>query len=193
VPPVDLYTSAKSPQLGSSPSDAVEQADDDDEYVYDVYYREREGWGSGPAGRSDSGMHPLAVPGHDGALGTDALPDPLAPLSAATGMLVPAERAPMATLEGLRAADLESDDELEVEDEGSEEWDEGEDEDSNDEGFYRNDYPDNEGPDSEEEMNGWAGEKRSDSEEEEESDDNGELSRSCASPRHADSPPADMY
>ncbi len=53
----------------------------------------------------------------------------------------------VAHLEGFE----DSDDELEqAEEEGFESYDEGEDEDSNDEGFYRNDYPEQELPEAEE-------------------------------------------
>lgn len=53
----------------------------------------------------------------------------------------------IASLEGFE----DSDDEIEqVEDDGFESYDEGEDEDSNDEGFYRNDYPEQELPEADE-------------------------------------------
>ena len=82
-------------------------------------------------------------------LGGEVVPPEAAALTPTwfPGLEFAGPNAVVAHLEGLE----DSDDELEhAEEEGFESYDEGEDEDSNDEGFYRNDYPEQELPEAEE-------------------------------------------
>lgn len=213
-PPRDLYdASAAHPgntQKEEDGSSSSSEEDSDSEYVYDIYYREREppaSWGSGgAAGASDVGLRPAQVQGHStldaASVGPRAPPEVVGssdPLSRSTSaQWGPNHNLPMATLFGLTSADIRL---LEEADQGNgeagddpaglasilvpdagdgsavnkpgdsdDDFDEGEDEDSNDEGFYRNDYPDREVGDDEEEAEdyeddevdpwGWAGPRR---------------------------------
>ncbi|UZJ51780.1 hypothetical protein CBS101457_001100 [Exobasidium rhododendri] len=183
-PPRDLYkstTAAHKPELQSD-SDSAESEDGD--YVYDIYYREKETmWGSGPGGASDAGLRPAKVAGHED---VGILPGVEAGEKASAEAQYAKE--PMATLVG-----FDNEDDLinqmeaasqslsqEGLNDSSDDFDEGEDEDSNDEGFYRNDYPEDEGQE-EEEFNqagwGWSGPRRrrqKASSSDEEDDDEGE-------------------
>jgi len=180
-PPADLYKSTAKKDQYESPD--CESEDSEDEYVYDIYFREKESmWGSGPAGPSDAGLRPAEVAGHEI---ISTLSGPEAGKAVAAEQQYPVE--PMATLVGFSDEDdlineMENASRLmaqEVPNDSSDEFDEGEDEDSNDEGFYRNDYPEDEGEE-EEEFNqagwGWSGPRRrgqrasSDDEDEEDGD-----------------------
>lgn len=158
---------------GSSEEDTVtgkenqiaEQDDDDeDDYVYDVYYRDMMPSKAGPQGSAETGLQPAQVAGRGKGSSAAAVPDSMALPRVLGGEVVPPESAaltpnwfPGLDVAGLNAvvASLEgfedSDDELEqADEEGFESFDEGEDEDSNDEGFYRNDYPEQELPEADE-------------------------------------------
>ncbi|KAJ1028668.1 hypothetical protein NDA16_001834 [Ustilago loliicola] len=145
----------------------VEEEDDDEEdYVYDVYYRDMLPTKAGPQGSAETGLQPAQVAGREKGASSayTAVPDSMALPRVLGGEVVPPESAALAPtwfpgldfagpnaviahLEGFE----DSDDELEqAEEEGFESYDEGEDEDSNDEGFYRNDYPEQELPEGEE-------------------------------------------
>ncbi|PWN52690.1 hypothetical protein IE53DRAFT_409221 [Violaceomyces palustris] len=162
--------------ISSSSSEGHSEDDEDseDEYVYDVYYRDMLPSRTGPAGvgASDSGLQPAAVAGHGGkglsssmtlpqVQGGASVPaelPPVDPYSLSTTLGIPGV---VAQLSGLQESDDE--DALEADDDGAESYDEGEDEDSNDEGFYRNDYPEQELPDDEDEIyNGFGGGNSSD-------------------------------
>lgn len=143
-----------------------EEDDDDEDYVYDVYYRDMMPTKAGPQGSAETGLHPAQVAGREkgSAAAYNAVPESMALPRVLGGEVVPPESAALspawfpgldfagpnaviAQLEGFE----DSDDELEQpEEEGYESFDEGEDEDSNDEGFYRNDYPEQELPEAEE-------------------------------------------
>ncbi|SPO39320.1 uncharacterized protein PSFLO_04801 [Pseudozyma flocculosa] len=162
-PPADLGAALtggrKRDHDSDSYSDSASNDDDDsdDDYVYDIYYRDMIPSRTGPAGAAESGLQPAAVPGHERLLATrSSLPESMALPRVQGGAVVPAEMAPPATAHfpGLDVAGAETvmaqlegfedtDDELDAGDdaEGYESYDEGEDEDSNDEDFYRNDYP----------------------------------------------------
>jgi hypothetical protein len=151
----------------------------EDEYVYDVYYRDVVSR-TGPQGAAESGLQPAAVAGHQRGF-SGAAPERLASSHVVGGEVVPPEavgltssaipgldhfsaNAVIAHLEGF----LDSEDDLEqAEEDGLESYDEGEDEDSNDEGFYRNDYPEQELPDEEEIDFGYNGYDDSDGEHDE--------------------------
>lgn len=140
--------------------------DDEDDYVYDVYYRDMLPTKAGPQGSAETGLQPAQVAGREkgAAAGYTAVPDSMALPRVLGGEVVPPKSAALtpnwfagldfagpnaviASLEGFE----DSDDEIEqVEDDGFESYDEGEDEDSNDEGFYRNDYPEQELPEADE-------------------------------------------
>ncbi|GAC96332.1 hypothetical protein PHSY_003912 [Pseudozyma hubeiensis SY62] len=142
------------------------EEDDEDDYVYDVYYRDMLPTKAGPQGSAETGLQPAQVAGREkgASTGYNAVPDSMALPRVLGGEVVPPESAALtpnwfpgldfagpnavvASLEGFE----DSDDELEqAEDEGFESYDEGEDEDSNDEGFYRNDYPEQELPEADE-------------------------------------------
>lgn len=142
------------------------ESDDADDYVYDVYYRDMLPTKAGPQGFAETGLQPAQVAGREkgASAAYTAVPDSMALPRVLGGEVVPPEAAALtptwfpglefagpnavvAHLEGLE----DSDDELEhAEEEGFESYDEGEDEDSNDEGFYRNDYPEQELPEAEE-------------------------------------------
>lgn len=148
------------------PSTADDDDDDDEDYVYDVYYRDMLPTKAGPQGSAESGLQPAQVAGREkgAAAAYTAVPDSMALPRVLGGEVVPpgsaaltptwfpgldfaGPNAVIAHLEGFE----DSEDELEqAEDEGFESYDEGEDEDSNDEGFYRNDYPEQELPEAEE-------------------------------------------
>lgn len=158
-PPSDLYDSVD--QLNQQDVSSSEDVDSEDEYVYDIYFREKETmWGSGPAGAADAGLRPAEVAGHED-LSSTALE---------AGPIVAAE--PMATLVGFTEEDeIISEMEnatkkmaQEIPNDSSDEFDEGEDEDSNDEGFYRNDYPEDEDAEDDEEIEqagwGWSGPRK---------------------------------
>ncbi|KAJ9478289.1 Iwr1 domain-containing protein [Pseudozyma hubeiensis] len=143
-----------------------DEDDDEDDYVYDVYYRDMLPTKAGPQGSAETGLQPAQVAGRakGASVGYTAVPDSMALPRVLGGEVVPPESAALtpnwfpgldfagpnavvASLEGFE----DSDDELEqAEDEGFESYDEGEDEDSNDEGFYRNDYPEQELPEADE-------------------------------------------
>lgn len=143
-----------------------DEDDDEDDYVYDVYYRDMLPTKAGPQGSAETGLQPAQVAGREkgASAGYTAVPDSMALPRVLGGQVVPPESAALtptwfpgldfagpnavvAHLEGFE----DSDDELEqAEEEGFESFDEGEDEDSNDEGFYRNDYPEQELPEGEE-------------------------------------------
>ncbi|SPO23134.1 uncharacterized protein UTRI_01812 [Ustilago trichophora] len=140
--------------------------DDDEDYVYDVYYRDMLPTKAGPQGSAETGLQPAQVAGREkgASAAYTAVPDSMALPRVLGGEVVPPESAALtptwfpgldfagpnavvASLEGFE----DSDDELEqAEEEGFESFDEGEDEDSNDEGFYRNDYPEQELPEANE-------------------------------------------
>ncbi|TKY86795.1 hypothetical protein EX895_004436 [Sporisorium graminicola] len=140
--------------------------DDEDDYVYDVYYRDMLPTKAGPSGSAETGLQPAQVAGREKGASSayTAVPDSMALPRVLGGEVVPPEAAALtpnwfpgldfagpnaviASLEGFE----DSDNELEQpEEDGFESFDEGEDEDSNDEGFYRNDYPEQELPDAEE-------------------------------------------
>jgi hypothetical protein len=158
-PPEDLYDSSVVTDARREAESSGEDSEGD--YVYDIYFREKETmWGSGPAGASDAGLRPAQVAGHE-VLGP--------------AFEVPAEaqytNEPMATLVGFSdeddlIAEMENASMLMGQEnlgDSDDEFDEGEDEDSNDEGFYRNDYPEDEGVE-EDEVNqagwGWSGPRR---------------------------------
>ena len=122
---------------------------------------------TGPAGPAETGLQPAAVPGHERNVSAQStIPESMSMPRVQGGAVVPPETQPMhplfPDLESAQAAGfvaqlegfVDSDDELEVGDdgEGFESYDEGEDEDSNDEGFYRNDYPEEELPDEDDEL-----------------------------------------
>ncbi|SNX83251.1 uncharacterized protein MEPE_01957 [Melanopsichium pennsylvanicum] len=137
--------------------DAIGDEQDDD-YVYDVYYRDLMPTKAGPQGSAETGLQPAQVAGRErknASLANAAVADSMALRRIVGGQVVTAEstrewfgglefgggNAVIASLEGFE----DSEDELEqAEEEGFESFDEGEDEDSNDEGFYRNDYPEQE-------------------------------------------------
>lgn len=143
-----------------------EDDDNDDDYVYDVYYRDMLPTKAGPQGSAETGLQPSQVAGREkgASAAYTAVPDSMALPRVLGGEVVPPESAALmptwfpgldfagpnavvAHLEGFE----DSEDELEqAEEDGFESFDEGEDEDSNDEGFYRNDYPEQELPDAEE-------------------------------------------
>ena len=147
-------------------ADELDATDDEDDYVYDVYYRDMLPTKAGPQGSAETGLQPAQVPGREkgASAAYTAVPDSMALPRVLGGEVVPPEAAALtptwfpgldfagpnavvASLEGFE----DSDDELEqAEDEGFESYDEGEDEDSNDEGFYRNDYPEQELPEADE-------------------------------------------
>ncbi|PWZ00618.1 hypothetical protein BCV70DRAFT_174907 [Testicularia cyperi] len=149
--------------LDTSDGEEEDDRDDGDEdYVYDVYYRDVMPSRAGPQGSAESGLQPATVAGRQKVSGLiPAVPESMAVPRVVGGEVVPPEtdalasssflgldivgpNAVIAHLEGFQ----DSDDELEqADDEGFESYDEGEDEDSNDEGFYRNDYPEQELPD----------------------------------------------
>ncbi|KAN0063209.1 hypothetical protein ACQY0O_004373 [Thecaphora frezii] len=166
-PPADLEEfstgrkRAHGPDSDSDPSEG-DKEDSDDDYVYDIYYRDMLPSRTGPAGAAESGLEPAAVPGHERTFATrSSIPESMAMPRVQGGAVVPPEVAPAAAhFPGLDIASAETamaqlegfedtDDELEAGDdgEGYESYDEGEDEDSNDEDFYRNDYPEEELPD----------------------------------------------
>lgn len=148
------------------PSPGLDDEDGDEEdYVYDVYYRDMLPTKAGPQGSAETGLQPAQVAGREkgAAAAYGAVPDSMALPRVLGGEVVPPESAALAAafpgldfagpnaviahLEGF----VDSDDELEqADEEGFESFDEGEDEDSNDEGFYRNDYPEQELPDADE-------------------------------------------
>ncbi|SPO24821.1 uncharacterized protein UTRI_01812_B [Ustilago trichophora] len=143
-----------------------ETDDEDEDYVYDVYYRDMLPTKAGPQGSAETGLQPAQVAGREkgASAAYTAVPDSMALPRVLGGEVVPPESAALtptwfpgldfagpnavvASLEGFE----DSDDELEqAEDDGFESFDEGEDEDSNDEGFYRNDYPEQELPEADE-------------------------------------------
>ena len=160
--PKDLYEATAAKDVEDDKS--LSSQDSDDEYVYDIYFREKEAmWGSGPTGASDAGLRPAEVAGREG----DSLSVAGQPVAAETQMIVE----PMATLVGFTdeddlIAEMENASRLmaqEVPGDSDDEFDEGEDEDSNDEGFYRNDYPEDEG-EQEDDVDqagwGWSGPRR---------------------------------
>lgn len=175
-PPTDLYdSSVVSTHQPDQQSDSEDGSDED--YVYDIYFREKETmWGFGPAGASDAGLRPSQVAGHE----KDRVGLPLSSSSEKGRNDItekdPFAMEPMATLVGFSdedtlIAEMENANALmaqEVPGDSDDDFDEGEDEDSNDEGFYRNDYPEDEGQD-DDEMNqaGWGRGGGSDSEDEE--------------------------
>jgi len=154
------------PDIGLDTSTANDDDDDEEDYVYDVYYRDMLPTKAGPQGSAESGLQPAQVAGREkgAAPAYTAVPDSMALPRVLGGEVVPPESAALtptwfpgldfagpnavvAHLEGFE----DTDDELEqAEDEGFESYDEGEDEDSNDEGFYRNDYPEQELPEADE-------------------------------------------
>ncbi|EST07606.1 Transcription factor Iwr1 [Kalmanozyma brasiliensis GHG001] len=142
----------------------AEEDDDEDDYVYDVYYRDMLPTKAGPQGSAETGLEPAQVAGRGKGSSAAAVPDSMALPRVLGGEVVPPESAThtpnwfpgldvagpnavVASLEGFE----DSNDELEqADEEGFESFDEGEDEDSNDEGFYRNDYPEQELPEADE-------------------------------------------
>lgn len=139
----------------------ADEDDDEDDYVYDVYYRDMQPTKAGPQGSAETGLQPAQVAGRGKGSSATAVPDSMALPRVLGGEVVPPESAALwspgldiagpnaviASLEGFE----DSDDELEqAHDDGFESFDEGEDEDSNDEGFYRNDYPEQELPEGDE-------------------------------------------
>lgn len=186
-PPKDLYESSVVTDARKEAESSGEESEED--YVYDIYFREKETmWGSGPAGASEAGLRPAKVAGHEALL---------------PAFEVPAEAQytvePMATLVGFSDEDdfiagMENASILmgqETTGVSDDEFDEGEDEDSNDEGFYRNDYPEDEGFD-DDEMNqagwGWSGPRRMgqrhSSDDKDDDDDDGENSDGSDSDLH---------
>ncbi|CCF53544.1 hypothetical protein NDA11_000289 [Ustilago hordei] len=147
---------------------AEEDADkgDDEDYVYDVYYRDMMPTKAGPQGSAETGLEPAQVAGREkgASSGYTAVPDSMALPRVLGGEVVPPESAALAPtwFPGLDFAEAnavvahlegfeDSDEELEqAELKDFESFDEGEDEDSNDEGFYRNDYPEQELPEGDE-------------------------------------------
>lgn len=174
-PPKDLYDSSVVTSHQPNQQSDNEDSDDDDDYVYDIYFREKETmWGFGPAGASDAGLRPSEVAGNE----KDSVGLPLS--SSDVGQRDATEKTfamePMATLVGFSdedtlIAEMENANSLmaqEVPGDSDDDFDEGEDEDSNDEGFYRNDYPEDEGQDDDEfNQAGWGPARGSDSEDEE--------------------------
>ncbi|ETS62861.1 hypothetical protein PaG_02619 [Moesziomyces aphidis] len=148
------------------PSPGLDDEDGDEEdYVYDVYYRDMLPTKAGPQGSAETGLQPAQVAGREkgASAAYGAVPDSMALPRVLGGEVVPPESAaPAVAFPGLDFAGpnaviahlegfVDSDDELEqADEEGFESFDEGEDEDSNDEGFYRNDYPEQELPDADE-------------------------------------------
>lgn len=157
---------AREAETDLNAAELEETTDDEDDYVYDVYYRDMQPTKAGPQGSAETGLQPAQVAGREkgASAAYTAVPDSMALPRVLGGEVVPPESAALtptwfpgldfagpnavvASLEGFE----DSDDELEhAEDEGFESYDEGEDEDSNDEGFYRNDYPEQELPEGDE-------------------------------------------
>ncbi|CEH18099.1 hypothetical protein CBOM_04524 [Ceraceosorus bombacis] len=168
---VQSMPNEKSVQSNSASDAEDSQSDidsDEDDYVYDVYYRESasmsgsERWAdlsNAGDGNSRAGLSPAPVAGHASSPAPIVTGQPAQPEM--QHLFKQSDKSQVATLEGLRAEDLMEwpDDEEEYDlidvktggPDSADEWDEGEDEDSNDEGFYRNDYPDRD-VDSEDEM-----------------------------------------
>jgi hypothetical protein len=167
-PPSDLYESSTTKEEAVSLQSDSE--DSEDEYVYDIYFREKETmWGFGPTGASDVGLKPAEVAGRE----EEAMTSSSALLRAGEDKTAEAQYVmePMATLIGFGDEDdmineMENASKLmsqEVPNDSDDEFDEGEDEDSNDEGFYRNDYPEDEGEEDDEYNQagwGWSGPRR---------------------------------
>lgn len=149
----------------STPDDEADE-DDEEEYVYDVYYRDMLPTKAGPTGSAETGLQPAQVAGREkgASAAYTAVPDSMALPRVLRGEVVPPEAAALtpnwfpgldfagpnaaiASLEGFEDSDNELD---QAEEDGFESFDEGEDEDSNDEGFYRNDYPEQELPEADE-------------------------------------------
>jgi hypothetical protein len=168
-PPSDLTDGRPSTQQ-RSPSFSSGTESDDEDYVYDIYYREREApaWAShSAASAAEIGLKPSDVAGHERDLSSSTH------LAAQAGPTIAPES--IATLVGLSEQDMQQfGDEEEIEKgskliseemlDSDDPYEEGEDEDSNDEGFYRNDYPEQEADDDDELLDasawGWSGPRR---------------------------------
>lgn len=183
-PPKDIIDAAADAEF-QQPKDSEEDSSDEDDYVYDIYYREKEPSFTSnlAASAAHIGMQPSEVAGHERQSSYNNMSSSTASLSAQTGPVVAPEA--MATLVGLTEHDFFGNEDEDTIEQGSrliseelldsdDPYEEGEDEDSNDEDFYRNDYPEQEAEE-EEDMEasgwGWAGPRRhrhSDSDEESE-------------------------
>ncbi|CBQ71854.1 conserved hypothetical protein [Sporisorium reilianum SRZ2] len=155
------------PADASTPDEAHNDEDEDeDDYVYDVYYRDMLPTKAGPSGSAETGLQPAQVAGREkgASAAYTAVPDSMALPRVLGGEVVPPAAAALtpnwfpgldfagpnaviASLEGFEDSDAEME---QAQDDGFESFDEGEDEDSNDEGFYRNDYPEQELPEADE-------------------------------------------
>lgn len=165
-PPQDVHSGSEHQQPAVNEVEEEHTPEDEKDWVVDLYLYEpeRSTLSIPSADGSEAGVRPSTVVGQKQEAYT-SLQD-----------LESAHSLPMATLVGLSDQDLYFD-EKEIE-HGSnytaadvlssdDAFDEGEDEDSNDEGFYRNDYPEDEGGDDAEEeaeVWGWAGPRRRHSE-----------------------------
>ena len=156
--------------------------------MYDIYYREKAPSFTSnlAASAAQIGMQPSEVAGHERQSSYNNLSSSTLSLNAQTGAIVAPEV--MATLVGLSERDYFGDEDEDTIEEGSrliseelldsdDPYEEGEDEDSNDEDFYRNDYPEQEAEE-EEDMEalgwGWSGPRRhrqSDSDDDDESEE----------------------
>lgn len=189
-PPKDILDAATDAEF-QQPKDSEEGSSDEDDYVYDIYYREKETpfTSNLAASAAHIGLQPSEVAGHERQSSYNNMSSSTASLSSQAGPVVAPEA--MATLVGLTERDFFGDEDEDTIEQGSrliseelldsdDPYEEGEDEDSNDEDFYRNDYPEQEAEE-EEDMEasgwGWAGPRRhrnsdsdDESEEEEEED-----------------------
>lgn len=187
-PPKDILDAAANAQIQQPKDGTEESSSDEDDYVYDIYYREKAPSFTSnlAASAAQIGMQPSEVAGHERQSSYNNLSSSTLSLNAQTGAIVAPEV--MATLVGLSERDYFGDEDEDTIEEGSrliseelldsdDPYEEGEDEDSNDEDFYRNDYPEQEAEE-EEDMEalgwGWSGPRRhrqSDSDDDDESEE----------------------
>lgn len=194
------HTSIPNDSKSSSEGESEEEEDSDDDYVYDVYYRDFGGGvashmpsRAAPSGlgNSEIGLRPSSI------IGGDSLPAEISPSFSYSNVgELNQSNAPSPSFTGTYGhltsydSDEDEDDETDALDfssskrnpagglngkinpEDGDSWDEGEDEDSNDEDFYRNDYPEQEIED-DDELEFDDDDDDDDNEEEDEDEDGG--------------------